>query len=449
MAAIRAAQLGAEVTLIEKEALGGTCLNVGCIPTKTFLECAHIYHKAGASQDMGIYAEPILNWEQVQKYKNEVVNKLVSGVSSLMRMNGIKVMNGTASFLDSHTAAVRDKEGNVNELSSDYFILASGSQPFVPEIPGIEQECCIDSTKALALSKIPESLVVMGGGVIGVELATAFHEFGTRVTIVEMMPHILPNMDFEMSERLKRDMQRKGIDIRTETKVVSIEKGTANAICRIESKGQEDRIEAEKVLVCIGRRPFLKDLELDKAGVKTGKAIETDEYLRTSQKHIYAVGDCNGKLMLAHAASDQGVLAAEHCMGLPVKFEMKACPNCVYSDPELASAGLSEQEARNKGIPYKVGRFPMAANGRALIMGGNTGLVKVLTGEQYGEILGVHIYGPQAAELIAEGTLAIQLEATADELIETIHAHPTISECIHEAALSVEGRAIHIADRKG
>lgn len=448
-AAIRAAQLGADVTVIEKNKMGGTCLNIGCIPTKALLESSHIYFQSGHSETMGVTANPILDWKAVQERKNQIVRRLVAGVESLMRANQIQVIYGLASFKDSDTVVVKKETGEKEELHGDCFIIAAGSEPFVPSVPGIDNEFCIDSERALSLDKIPESMVVVGGGVIGIELATAYHEFGTRITIVEMTTGILPNMDGELSECLKRDMQKQGIQILTGTKLCAVSSENGQACCEVESGGKKEKLYAEKVLICIGRKARFQDLKLENAGVKAGRAIETDSHLRTNQSHIYAVGDCNGRIMLAHAASEQGVVAAENCMGMESNYDGRGCPSGVYSHPEIAGAGLTEEQAKEQGIDYQMGIFPMSANGRALITGSETGKVKILTGSKYGEILGVHIYGAQATELIAEGVLAMKLEATADELIDTIHAHPTLSECIHEAALACENRAIHIPNRKG
>lgn len=448
VAAIRGAQLGAEVLLIEKENLGGTCLNVGCIPTKTLLECAHVFHEAGNSADIGIYAKPVLNWEKVQSHRREIIHRLVSGVEGLMRSNKIQVIKGTASFKDSHTVYVKSVDGKNQEIQSEYFIIATGSVPVKPSIPGIDAKACIDSTDALKLSEVPDSMIVIGGGIIGVELATAYHEFGTKVTVVESMPYILPNMDRELAEKLKKDMLGRGIAICTDTKVCAIEQDGDKTYCGVETGGKHQKLYGDKILVCVGRKANLEGLQLHNAGVKAGRVLEVDESMCTNVDHIYAVGDCNGRLMLAHAASEQGVTAAENCMGLNKTYKDFACPSGVYAAPELAGVGLTEEEVRAKNIPYKVGKFPLAANGRAMILRQSTGMVKVLVGEPYGEILGIHIYGSMATELIEEGALAMNLEATADEVIDMIHAHPTLSECLHEAALAVNGRAIHAINRK-
>lgn len=445
VAAIRAAQLGADVTLIEKAHMGGTCLNTGCIPTKALLHSAHVFHEAGSSSAIGVEAAPRLDWEKVQLRRKNAIERLVSGVEGLMRANRVRVVKGEASFLDAHRLEIRGAEG---ENAFDACIIATGSAPAMPPIPGLLETGCIDSTQALELDHVPASLLVLGGGVIGVELATAYHQFGAAVTIVEMADHILPNMEQSLTARLEREMKSSGVGILTKSRVLRFETRDGLPACLVERGGGEQWLKAEKILVCTGRKAVFADLHLEKAGVRFGQAIETDSHMRTNIPHIYAVGDCCGQLMLAHAASEQGVTAAENCMGADVTFDASLCPSGVYSTPELAGVGLTEKQARERGIACRTGAFPAAANGRSLILRQESGVVKVLIGEKYGELLGVHICGAQATELIAEAALALKLEATADELAETIHPHPTLSECLREAALAAMDRPVHISGRK-
>lgn len=447
VAAIRAAQLGAEVTLIEKERMGGTCLNAGCIPTKALLESSHTFQRAGHSEELGVTAKPTLVWEKVQERRQKVVDRLVNGVESLMRANKIQVVKGKASFVDAHMVNVSDGDGNTQEISGDSFIIATGSVPVRPPVIGMEKEFCVDSSQVLKLEKIPKSMLVVGGGVVGLELATAYHEFGAKVIIVEMASEILPNMDRELSEKLRKDLQRRGIEVFTESKVCALEEGSGNVLCYVEAEGKKLEFQVEKVLISAGRKANLDGLQLEKAGVKYGRVIETDAQMRTNVPHIYAIGDCNGKQMLAHAASEQGVVAAENCMGKSRSYDGSVCPSGVYSAPELAGVGLTEETLKERGISYKKALFPMTANGRAIIMREDDGVVKVLAGEKYNEILGVHIYGAMATELIAEAALAMKLEATVDELIDTIHSHPTLNEGIHEAMLGIQRRMIHMPNR--
>lgn len=447
VAAIRASQLGAEVTLVEKARMGGTCLNVGCIPTKALLHSAHVFHEAGSSSVIGVEAAPRLNWEQVQLRRKHVIERLVSGVEGLMRANRIQVIEGEASFLDSHRLQVASPEGR-REVAFDACIIASGSIPDMPSIPGLRETGCMDSAQALELDQVPASLLALGGGVIGVELSTAYRRFGAEVTIVEMADHLLPDMEQSLASRLERELKSSGVGVMTKSRAVRFEIRSGVPACLVKRGEREEWLQAEKILVCTGRRAVLDGLCLEKAGVQFGKAIETDCHMRTNIPHIYAAGDCTGQLMLAHAAMEQGMAAAENCMGGDVTFDAALCPSGVYSSPELAGVGLTEKQAKERGVPYRTGTFPTAANGRSLILGQETGAVKVLIGEQYGELLGVHICGPQATELIAAAALALKLEATADELAETIHPHPTLSECLREAALAAMDRPVHISSRK-
>lgn len=445
VAAIRAAQLGAEVTLIEKDKLGGTCLNIGCIPTKAMMESAHLLDAARNGKRLGVIAEPRLDFTAVQKNKAAVVRRLVNGVGTLMKNHGITVVKGTAGFLDRKTLVVESEEGS-QEMTFDKAIIATGSIPFIPPIPGIDSPACIDSTGALALEKVPESMVVIGGGVIGVEFSTAYLAFGTKVTIVEMMPEILPMMDGELTKSIRKRLEKKGVVIHTGTRVVSIEDREGSALVHVEVDGERKVFEGEKVLVSVGRRTNTENLGLDKAGIAHDRGrITVDGHMRTNIPEIYAIGDCLGKTMLAHVASVQGECAAENIMGHENVYDEKTNPSCLYTEPEFASVGLTEETAKERNIPYTVGTFPLSGNGKAMIMNGEDGMIKILADPKYREVLGVHILGPRATDLITEGALAIRLEATVDELISTIHAHPTLGEAVREAAMDVLGRAIHKA----
>lgn len=448
VAAIRAAQLGAEVTLIEKQKMGGTCLNVGCIPTKVLLETASMLTKAKGASGIGVEMSPVLNWDKVQKRRVNVSSALVKGIDGLMRSNGIKVVKGRAEFINSDTIKVHG-EGEPVVVKADKIIIATGSQPVKPNIPGINNDFCIDSTAVLALPQVPESMLIVGGGVIGVEIADAYNSFGTKVTVVEMMDRILPNMDVELSSMLLKDMKKKGITFYLGSKVESFDKEDGKPYCMISADGKQERIYADKMLISIGRSPYIDGLELQNAGISFNKkGIESDEQLQTSVPNIYAIGDCNGKILLAHAASEQGVIAAENCMGKNKSYDTSNCPGCVYTSPEFASVGMTEERVKELGIDYVVGKFPLVANGKSMIMQETSGTVKLIADRKHGEVLGAHILGSHATELIAELTLAIKLEATLDEIIDTVHAHPTVNESIHEAALNAQGRAIHILNRK-
>lgn len=447
VAAIRAAQLNADVTLVEKSRVGGTCLNVGCIPTKALMHSAEIYKTATNSQKTGITAENVhLNWDQVQNYRQEVSDQLVNGVQGLLAANGVEVIEGTASFSAEKSLNIVKNDGTNEERTADKIILATGSTPFVPPIPGIgENENCIDSTGALTLKTLPESMVIIGGGVIGIELACAYAAFGTKITVVEMMSRIMPVMDYELTLEAQKMMEKQGIEFSLETQVNSVEQCDRGIKVLTTLKSGESKIfEAEKVLVAVGRRSSIASLNVENAGIKTERShIVVNEKMETNVPDIYAIGDCVGKIMLAHAASAMGEVAAENALGKKNSYDEHICPSCVYMFPEFAGVGLNQEQIDAKGYKYKVGKFPMVANGKSVIMEETQGWVKILSDQRTGKILGVHILGARATDLIAEATMAMQMHASVKDVIHMIHAHPTVAEAIHEAALAVENRAIH------
>jgi len=450
VAAIRAAQLGAEVTLVEKNKLGGTCLNVGCIPTKALLHAAEIIDEMRHVAEYGIKVKSEgYDWSQVLAKKSAVVNQLVGGVAGLLKVNKVKVIEGEASFSGAKTLSVKTKDGKTETLKADKIIIAAGSIPAIPPIPGVKENTnCIDSTAALSLEEPPKSMLVIGGGVIGMELATVYNAFGTEVTIVEAMPKLLPIMDAELTTTLRGLMEQKGIPILTEAKVISVSNGKQGADVAVEVKGVKQVFCAEKVLVAVGRRTNTEALQLDRAGIRHDRGcIQVNDCMETSVAGVYAIGDCLGQIMLAHIASAQGEIAAENAMGHKAVFDAKTNPSCVYTAPEFAGVGLTEEAAKEKGIDYGVGTFPMYGNGKALIANGGIGAVKILYGKKYNEVLGVHILGPRATDMIGEAAIAIGLEATLDEIINTIHAHPTVTEAVREAALAAQKRAIHIPNK--
>ena len=450
VAAIRAAQLGGKVTLIEKNKLGGTCLNVGCIPTKVLLHAAEALTEAKHMDNLGIQVSVNgIDWKAVQSRKEAVTNQLVSGVTGLMKANKIRVIEGTASFASKTALEVVKKDGTKENVPFDKVILATGSVPAVPPIPGVkENAACVDSTGALAFDHVPETLLVIGGGVIGMELATAYSRFGAKVTVVEARPKLLPMMDGELTAMLRKKMEASGVTILTEAKVQSVEAAPVGAKVQVEVGGKVESFEAEKVLVAVGRRTDTEALGLDKVGIAHDRGrITVNDKMETNVPNIYAIGDCLGKVMLAHVASAQGEVAAENALGETAVYDGKTNPSCVYTDPEFAGVGLTEEKAKEEGIPYQVGKFPLMANGKALIMNGGEGMIKFIIGKEYGEVLGVHILGPRATDLIGECALAIGMEATVDEIYATIHAHPTVTEAVREAALAATKRAIHIPNK--
>lgn len=448
VAAIRAAQLGASVTLVEKNKLGGTCLNVGCIPTKALLHGAELMEEMNHAKEYGIQPKEVsYDWAQVLKKKTAVVDQLVGGVAGLLRANKVQVIEGTASFTGAKALKILAKDGKSQTITGDKIIIAAGSVPAVPPIPGIEgNRDCIDSTGALSLDAPPKSLLVIGGGVIGLEIATVYGAFGTKVTIVEAMAKLLPMMDGALTDTLRGIMAEKGIEILTEAKVRSVAKKDGQNHVEVETKDQVKTFTAEKILLAVGRKTDTAALALEQAGIRHDKGrILVDKYMQTNVAGVYAIGDCLGQIMLAHIASAQGEIAAENAVhGNKEQFDPKTNPSCVYTMPEFAGVGLTEEEAKNQGIAYGVGSFPLFANGKALIANGGVGQVKIIFGKQHNEILGMHILGPRATDMIGEGALAIGLEATLEEIIQTIHGHPTISEAIREGAMAGQKRAIHM-----
>ena len=449
VAAIRAAQLGAEVTVVEKQYLGGTCLNVGCIPTKCLLHSAELVEQIKTQgKDIGVEVEGVkVNFPQVIAHKNAISKQLTSGVAGLLKLNKVKKVDGTAKFTGEKQLEVTKADGSKETMTADAIIVATGSVNAQPPIPGLkENPNCIDSTGALSLEKLPQTMVVIGGGVIGLELACAYAAFGTKITVVEAMDHMLPMLDGDLTKIGVAHMKKMGMDFHLECPVQSVESSPVGAkvVCKDKS-GKTVSFEAEKVLVAIGRKANTAGLDLAAGKIDNDKGrILVNDKMETNVPGVYAIGDCVfGHAQLAHTASAMGEVASENICGLEAHYCEKTNPTCVYMEPEAASVGLTEEQCKAQGIAYKVGKFPMSANGKALILNGGEGLVKIIAGAEYGEILGMHIIGPRATDLIAEGALAIEGEMTLDEIIDTIHSHPTVTETMREAALNAEKRAIH------
>jgi len=446
-AAIRAAQLNAEVTLIEKEHVGGTCLNKGCIPTKVLLHAVGEFENVNKNlKDYGIkiYGAE-LDWTQLQKRKTIIVRKLVAGVDGLLKNNKITKITGEGSFINKSQIKVKGDGETETIVDFDYAIIATGSEPVVIPIPGVDLTGVITSDEALSLSEIPKSMVVIGGGVIGSEFAEVFSSVGCKVTIIEMLPNIIANMDKDIVSTLKEKFEKNGIEIHTDTKVVSIEETNEGLKVNTESAGKEQSFTAEKVLLSIGRKPVTGNLELDNAGIETNRgAVVVNKSMQTNVPNIYAIGDATAGVMLAHAASAEGIVAVESIMNKKLNIDFNTIPYCVYTKPELAGVGLTEEQAKEKGYDVKVGIFPLYINGKAMIQGEQEGLVKYVIDGATKEVLGLHMSGPSGTELIVEGALAVRLEATIDEITSTIHAHPTVAESLHEAAHAVYNNAIHM-----
>lgn len=441
VAAIRAAQLGGSVTLIEKDSVGGTCLNRGCMPTKALLHSAHLYTQARTGEDRGVVCTGVsLDWGKVQESRAAVVARLTGGVRALIRANRIRLVTGEAMFVDAKTVSVDGQN-----YKADKIIIAAGGMPIIPPIPGIDGcNGCITSTQCLELDHVPESLAVIGGGVIGVELGYAYASFGSRVTIIEKENKLLPGMDAELVSMLTLQLKEKGIEVLTECEAASVCDENGGVCVKTRCNGEESRVQTEKVLICVGRKPDLQPLALDNAGIKVENGhIVCDDYMQTSADGVYAVGDCTGKAMLAHAAMAMGEIAAENIFGAGKIFNRELVPNCCYVGPEFAGIGMTEDEAVSAGYNVRIGRFPTAANGRSLVAGSTDGMVKVVLGADYGELLGVHILAPNATELIEQAGLAMRFELGADDFISNVACHPTVSEAVREAFMAADKKAIH------
>ena len=457
VAAIRAAQLGMKVTLIEKSRVGGTCLNHGCIPAKALLHAARSVKEARAAAANGILLTVQgIDWEKVQQYRENTIAQLTGGVEKLLRSNGVEIVNAEASFIRPRTLELCMPDGTKAVIEADRVIIATGSEPVMPPIEGLrESRYVCDASGMLRVKKIPDSLLIIGGGVIGIEFACAFRAFGTKVTIVEALDEIAPTLDGEIAERLHEILTGDGIEILTGSRVVKIEDGEAEAKVYLQRDNEQKvsgAIAVQTVLCAVGRRPHPQSLQTQRAGILTENGrIVTDDYLMTSVSGVYAIGDCTGKAMLAHTASAMGEIAAENAAGKPAehrKYQPVCVPSGIYSMPETAGAGYTEEQLKAEGRAYHIGRFPLVGNGRAIIEGEKAGLVKVLIGDRLGELLGVHIIAPQALEMIENAVTAISLEVTADEIIDTVYPHPTVSEAIREAVLAAQGRPIHMPARR-
>lgn len=443
--AIRAAQLGAEVHLVEKAHIGGTCLNVGCIPTKALLHTAQSYRTAlDTSGGLTVQGAQV-DWSAMMAHKATIVKRLVQGTTGLLRANGVKVHNGTATMAGKHTVKIDGKE----TLEGDIIILASGSEPTKIPFPGADLDGVVDSTGALSMAGCPKSMVILGGGVIGVEFAYLYRALGCEVTIVEMLPEILPPIDADISKTLHKELEQQGVKVLTGTKMLSAKKSGSGLGVQVSHAGKESTLSCEKLLVAVGRRPYTAALGLEAAGIATERgAIVVDEHFQTNVPGVYAIGDCNAKMMLAHAASAQGTAAVEHALGHPSYYNANVIPSCIYSQPEVGCVGMTQEQAKVAGVDYVVGHFPLAGNGKALIEGGEGGLVKIIAEKDTHQVLGAHMVGPRVTEIVGEMALAINSELTTDDVLATIHAHPTITEAVAEATHSIFGNAIHWPPKK-
>jgi dihydrolipoamide dehydrogenase len=446
VAALRGAQLGAKVVIIEKRWLGGVCLNEGCIPTKALLRSAEVYTLAKKSAAYGVQADNVrFDWAAAQKRKAQVVNQEVRGVKVLLDKAGVQIVNGEASFVRPDTLAVRLADGQ-ETVVAPHILIATGSRTLQVPIPGLDHPGILDAGAALALDKLPDSMVIIGGGAIGIEFASLFHALGVEITLVEMLPRLAPLMDASIGEGLGWSLGQRGVNVFTGTRVTAVAAGAQGYTVSMTTPEGEQKVEAEKVLSAIGRAPNVESIGLDVLRLNpTRKGIQTDDRMRTAVPGVYAIGDVavDGP-MLAHVASHQGLVAVEDALGHPAHIDYRVVPSCIFSFPEAASVGLTEEEARKQGYEVQTGVFGLQNNGKALTMGDSEGLVKVVAEAKHGAVLGVHVVGPHASDLVLEGTMALALEATLDEFEHTIHPHPTLGEALAEAALAARGRALHL-----
>ena len=445
VAALRAAQLGAKTAVIERDRVGGTCLVRGCIPTKALLQSAELYTLAKAGASFGVVADKIgVDWSAALGRKTEVVDKLVKGVEGLLKAGGVSVVRGTASLAGGGAVDVSGQRIQAKDI-----VIATGSA--VARIPLKGAELTIDSDQILELKEIPNRLAVIGGGVVGMEFAAMFAALGTKVTVLEMLSQVLPMVDADLVAVYTKHLAGLGGDVHTNAKVEEIGKRNGGLQVRFSTGGEGGAVDADQVLLAVGRVPYTQGLEAEKAGVKLERGrVVVDQHLHTTADGVWAIGDVIGGIMLAHVASYEGVLAIENIVGHANRTpDYHAAPNCIYTDPEIAHVGIGEKEAKEQGLDVKVGRFPFTASARALTLGQPEGFVKVVADASSGRLLGAHIVGPRATDLIAEATLAVQNGLTLEQIDLTIHAHPTLPESLMEAALAAQGRAIHITNRRG
>ena len=447
-AAIRAAQLGLKVAAVEAGAVGGVCLNVGCIPTKALLHAAETLEHAKKAAEFGLaFAEPERDLAKMGKWRDKIVKKLTGGVAGLLKSNGVELVKGFAKF-----TGPRELEVDGKKLEAQKIIIATGSKPAV--LPGFDPdgEHVLTSTEMLQVERgVPEKLLVVGGGVIGLEFASIYARLGAEVTVVEYTDQILPGSDPELVKLLARSLQKQGIAIKTATKAAGYEKTKSGLRVTVEpvAGGEPETLDADKILLAVGRVPVTEGLNLEAAGVRTDERgfVPTNEHMETNVPGVYAIGDVARPPLLAHKAMKEGLVAAEHAAGRPAAFDQQV-PSVVYTQPEFASVGMTEAEAKERGIEARVGRFPLSASGRAMTLQRTEGLVKVVADAANDLLLGVHVLGPGASDLIAEATLALEMAATATDLALTVHPHPSLSENLMEAAENLHGKAIHILNKR-
>ena len=439
--AIRCAQLGLKTALVEARELGGTCLNRGCIPTKALLHGAEVYAEAKAGSAFGLILDGLtLKYDKLAAYKDEKVKKLVSGIEALEKAHGVEVVRGFGKLTGPNEMDVAGRK-----ITYDKLILAMGSAPAKPPVPGMDT--AFTSDDVLAATQIPSGAIIIGGGVIGLEFATLFASLGKKVTIIEMMPEILPGCIPEITSKVKANLKKKGVEFILGAKVVEVVKGRS---VKFEKDGKVDERTSSTVIVCAGRKPMTRDCGLENIGLETDRRgfIEVDDHMRTAVKDVYAIGDITGKIQLAHVASAQGMVAAANCAGQDKTMRYDRVPACIYTSPEIAWVGMSEEAAKAAGHKVTVGTFNVAANGRSMVMNESTGLIKLVADKATGVILGCQIMAPRATDMIAEIAAVMGQDGTVEQLANVIHPHPTVSEIVKEAAHDAEGLCVNAMPRK-
>ena len=445
---IRLSQLGFKTACVEsRDTLGGTCLNIGCIPSKSLLNLSENYHKAKNFEKIGIEIGNLrLNLEKMMKNKDKAVTILTKGIEFLFKKNKVSYFKGTGSFKNKNQIIVTDKDKKETIIETKYTIISTGSEP--SSIPGIQfdEKTIISSTGALKIPKVPKKMIIVGGGYIGLEMGSVWSRLGSNVEVIEFLDHITPGMDREISNEFMKILVKQGVNFNLKTKVESITKSSNGVLIEVSRPdGKKEKIESDVVLISVGRKPYTKNLNLDKIGVnldKKGK-VKVDKNFRTNVQDIYAVGDVIDGPMLAHKAEEEGIAVAEIISGQSGYVNYDVIPSVIYTSPEVAAVGKTEEQLKNDKISYKVGKFPFMANSRAKAINEPEGFVKILADSKTDKVLGVHIIGPHAGEMIAELSVAMEFGASSEDIARTCHAHPTFSEAIKEAALSVDKRQIH------
>ncbi len=449
VAAIRAAQLGARATLIEKDLLGGTCTNRGCIPSKALLDASARFQEIQHAAEYGLaVASTGFDFAQVQARKDKVVRQLRSGVETLVKGNGVTYLHGVGRFADANRIEVQLNDGRTEEIRASNVVIATGSAESRPPIPGLDLPGVFGSDQGLELSEVPKSVVIIGGGAIGVEFGTMLSGFGCEITIVEMLPTLVPTEDPEIGRALAQQFERRGIHVHTGTRLEKISQSPGGGFdVAVTTPGGPATLHAERVMVAIGRVPYTQGLGIDRLGIEMNRNfIKVNSRMQTNVPGIYAIGDVVGG-RYAHTAFMQGEVAVENALGHDSEMDYRAIPNVTFCSPQVASVGLTEDQARATGQEIKIGRFPFLAAAKAVIVGEPAGFVKIVADAKYGQVLGVHMIGPEVTDLIAEAALAVVMEATIEDVAHTIHAHPTLPEAFREAALDVDQRAIHVVRR--